>query len=118
LAFQTAKIHSMHDPTEGGLANALHELSIAARVEIEVEKDAIPIYEESQILCETFHLDPLGVIASGALLITASPPEAEKILEKAQGNGITMTRIGCVKAFGVSFSNYGYPQRIRTSSLL
>jgi len=100
LAFQAGKIHSMHDPTEGGLANALHELSIAAKVEIEVEKDAIPIYEESRILCEAFHLDPFGVIASGALLITASPPEAEKIMEKAQGDGITMTRIGRVKAFG------------------
>lgn len=100
LAFQAGKIHSMHDPTEGGLANGLHELSIAARVEIEIEKDVIPIYEESQVLCETFHLDPLGVIASGALLITASPPEAEKILEKAHDDGITMTRIGRVKAFG------------------
>jgi len=69
-------------------------------VEIEVEKDAIPIYEESQILCEAFNLDPLGVIASGALLITATPPEAEKILKKAQEDGITMTRIGRVKAFG------------------
>ena len=100
LAFKAGKIHSMHDPTEGGLANALHEVSMAARVEIEIEKDAIPIYAESQILCEAFHLDPLGVIASGALLITTSPPEAEKILKKAKGNGIAMTRIGCVKAFG------------------
>jgi hydrogenase maturation factor len=100
LAFQAGKLHSMHDPTEGGLANALHELSIAAGVEIEVEKDVIPIYKESQILCDVFHLNPLGVIASGALLITASPPEAEKILRKAQEGGIAMTKIGRVKAFG------------------
>jgi hydrogenase expression/formation protein HypE len=100
LAFQAGTIHSMHDPTEGGLANALHEVSLAAKVQIEVEKNAIPIYEESQILCEAFHLDPFGVIASGALLITASPPEAKKILKKAQENRVAMTRIGRVKAFG------------------
>jgi hydrogenase maturation factor len=99
-AFRTAQVHSMHDPTEGGLANGLHELSIAAGVEIEIKRDAIPIYEESRILCEAFHLDPLGVIASGALLITASPSEAEKIAKKSLEAGIPMTKIGWVKSRG------------------
>lgn len=100
LACQAGRVHSMHDITEGGLADGLHELSMAAGVEIEVEKDRIPIYEESRILCEAFGLNPLGVIASGALLITASPPETEKILERAHRHGVTMTRIGRVKAVG------------------
>jgi hydrogenase expression/formation protein HypE len=99
-AFRAAKVHSMHDPTEGGLANGLHELSIAAGVKIEVNRDAIPIYEESRILCEAFHLDPLGVIASGALLITASPSEAEKIAKKSLEDGIPMAEIGWVKSRG------------------
>jgi len=100
LAAQAGRVHSMHDITEGGLADGLHELSMAAGVEIEVEKDCIPIYEESRILCEAFGLNPLGVIASGALLITASPPETEKILQRAHKHGVTMTRIGRVKAVG------------------
>ena len=100
LACQAGRVHSMHDITEGGLADGLHELSMAAGVEIEVEKDCIPIYEESRILCEAFGLNPLGVIASGALLITASPPETEKILQRAHKHGVTMTRIGRVKAVG------------------
>jgi hydrogenase maturation factor len=90
----------MHDVTEGGLANGLHELSMAAGVEIEVERDRIPIYEESRVLCEAFGLDPMGVIASGALLITASPPETEKILDYAHQHGVTMTMIGRVKTAG------------------
>jgi hydrogenase expression/formation protein HypE len=94
------RVHSMHDPTEGGLADGLHELSIAAGIQIEVEKDRIPIYDESKILCDAFHLNPLGVIASGALLITASPPEAEKILKGAHEQGITLTRIGRVTGSG------------------
>ena len=99
-AFHAAKVHSMHDPTEGGLANGLHELSIAAGVEIEVNRDTIPIYEESRILCEAFHLDPMGVIASGALVITAAPSEAEKISQKAREAGIPLTEIGLVKSRG------------------
>jgi len=100
LAFQAGRVHSMHDVTEGGLADGLHELSIAAGVEIEVEKDRIPIYEESRVLCEAFGLNPLGVIASGALLITAPPGETEKILDRAHQHGVAMTMIGRVQAAG------------------
>ena len=100
LASQAGRVHSMHDITEGGLANGLHELSMAAGVEVEVEKACIPIYDESRILCEAFGLNPLGVIASGSLLITASPPDAEKILESAHHHGVAMSKIGRVKAFG------------------
>ena len=100
LAFRAGRVTSMHDPTEGGLANGLHELSMAAGVEIQIEKDRIPIYEESQVLCEAFGLDPLGVIGSGALLITASPREAEKILKRAHRHGVPMTMIGRIHALG------------------
>jgi len=100
LALQAGRVHSMHDVTEGGLADGLHELSMAAGVEIEVDKDRIPIYEESRVLCEAFGLDPMGVIASGALLITASPPDTEKILDHARQHGVTMTMIGRVQAAG------------------
>jgi hydrogenase expression/formation protein HypE len=100
LACQTGGVHAMHDPTEGGLANGLHELAMAAGVAVEVEIDRIPVYEESQVLCEAFELNPLGVIASGALLISASPPDAEEILDRADGQGVTMSRIGRVTGRG------------------
>ena len=100
LACQAGGVHAMHDPTEGGLANGLHELAMAAGVAVEVEIDRIPIYEESRVLCEAFELNPLGVIASGALLITASPPDAEKILDRAGRQGVPMSRIGRVTGRG------------------
>jgi hydrogenase maturation factor len=100
LACQAGGVHAMHDPTEGGLANGLHELAMAAGVAVEVAIDQVPVYEESRVLCETLELNPLGVIASGALLITASPPDAEKILDRADGQGVTMSRIGRVTGRG------------------
>ncbi len=96
MACEGRRVHSMHDVTEGGLANGLHEIAIAAKVEIVVDKAQIPLFEESRIICDAFGLDPLGVIASGALLITAPPLEAENILERATREGVTMTRIGHV----------------------
>lgn len=100
VACQAGRVHSMHDITEGGLANGLYEIAMSAGVEIVVERDRIPIYEESQILCQAFGLNPLGVIASGALLITASPPETEKMLEMARRHGLAMTRIGHIEKEG------------------
>ena len=96
MACKAGRVHSMHDVTEGGLANGLHEIAIAAQVEIVVEKEQIPVYEESRIVCEAFGIDPLGLIASGALLFTAPPVEAEKILDRAFREGVAITRIGCI----------------------
>jgi hydrogenase maturation factor len=100
FALRSGQVTSMHDITEGGLADGLHELSIAAGVQIEIEEDRIPIYEESRILCKIYGLNPLGVIGSGALLITASPPETEKILAGAHREGVPITKIGRIKDFG------------------
>ncbi len=100
LACEAGRVHAMHDPTEGGLANGLHELAMAAGVAIEVEMDRIPIYEESRVLCEAFDLNPMGVIASGSLLITASLPDAQKILERADRHGLAMIEIGRIKGRG------------------
>jgi len=96
MAHETGRVHSMHDVTEGGLANGLHEIAITAGAEIVVEKGQIPIFEESRTICEALALDPLGVIASGALLVTAPPVEAEKILERTSRENVAFFRIGRV----------------------
>jgi hydrogenase expression/formation protein HypE len=100
IALTGGKVNAMHDVTEGGLAGGLHELAMAAGVEIVVEENRIPVYAESQILCDTFGLNPLGVIGSGALLVAAPYREAEKILKAAQIAGVAMTDIGHVRGAG------------------
>ena len=100
IAFTKGQVNAMHDITEGGLADGLHELAMAAGVEIVVEETRIPVYAESQILCDTYGLNPLGVIGSGGLLVTAPYREADKILEAAQTRGVSMTDIGYVGVAG------------------
>jgi hydrogenase maturation factor len=39
-------------------------------------------------------LDPLGLIASGSLLIAVNPRDTEKVLEALNNNGIPATKIG------------------------
>lgn len=89
-------VTAMHDPTEGGLATGLWELAQAARVGLVVEEEAIPLREESVVLCETYGLDPLGVIASGALLLTTPADKVRHLMDLMMNAGIRCASIGRV----------------------
>jgi len=99
-ANSVARVHAMHDPTEGGLATGLLELAEAAGVGLEVNLDSIPIFEETRALCNAFGLNPLGLIASGALIIAAPRKETPRIISALKRRGIEAVRIGRVTAKG------------------
>ena len=97
-ACQACRVNSLHDPTEGGLATALHELAQAAQAGIIIERDKIPVFPESAALCQEYSLDPLGTIASGALLITLPPQEAGPVLISLARENIPAACIGHITA--------------------
>ena len=94
IASQHASVHAMHDPTEGGLATALHEVAWAAKVGLRLHADRVPVFPETQALCNHYHLNPMGLIASGALLIILKATAVEKVLAQLRSQGITATAIG------------------------
>jgi hydrogenase maturation factor len=94
IAIAHGEIHSMHDPTEGGLATGLFEIATAADTGLIVEEECIPVFPECQTLCRHYGLDPLGLIASGSLLITINPRDTEKVLDGLNNNGIPAAKIG------------------------
>ena len=96
IACELATVHAMHDPTEGGIATALHELADAANVGLRIDRDRIMTFPEGKILCEAFGLDPLGTIASGALLMTLAPAEAGIVIHALARESIDCHFIGQV----------------------
>jgi hydrogenase expression/formation protein HypE len=104
VAIASGSVHAMHDPTEGGLATALHELAWAAGVGVRIRSETIPVFAETQALCNHYHLDPLGLIASGALLIVAPTAEADRIIAALNAQAIAATVIGEItdKSHGVN----------------
>lgn len=94
IAVAAGKVTAMHDPTEGGLASALWELSEACGYSIEVDLAAVPISPVSQKICDFFGLNPFNTIASGALLMSVNPADTESILRALQNAGITCKKIG------------------------
>jgi hydrogenase maturation factor len=93
-AVSAGGITALHDPTEGGLITGLRELALASGVGMEVETDAIPVLRLTREVCLALQLDPLGLIASGSLLIAARPESAEDVLASLRRSGIEAAAIG------------------------
>lgn len=90
-AVAAAPVHAMHDPTEGGFISGVRELSFVTGLGVEIFEEKIPMYSETREVCRDFGIDPLGLIASGSLLIVASPRSAKRIAV-----AILRRRIECV----------------------
>ncbi|MBI2724151.1 MAG: hydrogenase expression protein [Chloroflexi bacterium] len=67
----------LHDPTEGGIATALHEIAARTGTTIRIDPGGIDVYPETGLICAAVGLDPLGLLASGALLIAVRPGHLE-----------------------------------------
>ena len=87
-------IHSMHDVTEGGLVTGLREVASASGLGLAIEEGGIPVLPMTLEVCQALELDPLGLLGSGALIITLSPEYVPSLLSKLENNGIDGWEIG------------------------
>jgi len=94
LAIEAGGVHALHDPTEGGVATGLWELAEASGVGLVVDQKRLPVLPECETVCRHFGLDPLGLIASGSLLMAAAPGRAQAIVERLQSEGIAAAAVG------------------------
>ncbi|MGC1120900.1 MAG: AIR synthase family protein [Candidatus Methanofastidiosia archaeon] len=85
---------AMHDPTEGGIAGALHELADASQVGFSVDVDKIPVSQETRAICSALSVDPLRLISSGSLLITVPKDATSLLVDVLRKEGITVAVIG------------------------
>jgi len=88
------RVHAMHDPTEGGLATALHEMAEANRCGILVQEDAVEVLPLTKRLCRATKMDPLGLLASGALLLAVAGEDSERALAAIRHSGVEARPIG------------------------
>ena len=94
----SARVHSLHDPTEGGLATGLREVASASGLGVAVEEGSIPVLAECREICRALRLDPLGLLASGALLITLPASDVPALLAGLEKEGIVGWEIGLMIA--------------------
>jgi hydrogenase maturation factor len=101
IACNIGGVHAMHDPTEGGLATGLSEIARCSDVGMVVWKDKINVFNECADLCREFGLDPMGIIASGALIIVSDQSQSENIINALIQNGISCSKIGQIVENGL-----------------
>jgi len=80
LLGEVGGIVAMKDPTRGGLADALNELSEKSQVGILTLEDRIPVRNDVRAACEMLGLDPFEIGNEGKAIIGVVKEKAEEIL--------------------------------------
>jgi hydrogenase expression/formation protein HypE len=81
LAAAGTDLHTLRDPTRGGLATALCELALASQVGIKLRENELPVRGDVRGACELLGLDPLYLANEGKLLAFAAPSSSSEILK-------------------------------------
>ncbi|MFC1515724.1 HAD-IA family hydrolase [Thermodesulfobacteriota bacterium] len=111
IAARSAGVSAMHDITEGGLSNALEELSIACAHRIGIDVNKIPVFPLTKKICRLFDIDPRGLIGSGSLLICCRKKHTENLMASISDAGIDVACIGEVleAGRGIEATSQGRP---------
>ncbi|MGI6643550.1 MAG: AIR synthase family protein [Bacillota bacterium] len=81
-----------HDATEGGVLGAIYEVCEASGTGARVDVQAIPVLRCTQEISRIAGIDPLRLVASGCLVITA--PDGPSLCEAYRQNGINAQVVG------------------------
>jgi hydrogenase expression/formation protein HypE len=94
------QLHSMRDPTRGGLATTLNEIALSSGVFIEIDEHLIPLREEVKGACEILGLDPLYVANEGKLIAIVAAEIADRLVSRTKLSryGLDACIIGAVKS--------------------
>lgn len=95
-------VRVFRDPTRGGVASALNEISGSSGWGIKIYEDKIPVRDEVRGACEILGFDPLYVANEGKILVIVPSEECNRVLEVMRKNmhGAHSSVIGEVTADG------------------
>ena len=89
---------AMHDPTEGGIVGAAWELAEASGHGFRIEVERIVVRPATRAICSALGVDPLRLIASGALLITCA--DGQRMVQGLAEQRIAAAEIGQITDAG------------------
>jgi hydrogenase expression/formation protein HypE len=82
----TKAIHVLRDPTRGGLATSLNEITLQSHVGIMIYEEKIPIKPAVVAACEMLGFDALYVANEGKLIAFVEEKQADKLLERMRAH--------------------------------
>ncbi len=84
------KIRFMRDPTRGGVATVLCELTRKREFGILLDEESLPVRESVKGVCELLGFDPLYVANEGKVIFVVAREDAGKALRRLQENALGM----------------------------
>ena len=91
-------VSALHDVTEGGVGEALHEMAVASGLALEAAREAVPVLPVTGAVCRALGMDPLGLIGSGSLLVGCSPKGSREVEQALAAVDVPLTWIGHAEA--------------------
>jgi hydrogenase expression/formation protein HypE len=79
--FEIDGVKWMRDPTRGGVATVMVELSDTLGMGICIYEDSLPVREDVQFISDMLGYDPLYIANEGKAIIVASVGSADKVIE-------------------------------------
>ncbi|MCK5426179.1 MAG: hydrogenase expression/formation protein HypE, partial [Thermodesulfovibrionia bacterium] len=78
--FKIEGLRWMRDPTRGGVATVLAELSEKTGLGVEVFEEKVPVREDVRFISDMLGYDPLYIANEGKAIIITSPEAADRII--------------------------------------
>jgi hydrogenase expression/formation protein HypE len=91
-------LHTLRDPTRGGVATSLCEIAASSGLGLEIDEDCIPLRAEVRAACEILGLDPLYLANEGKCIAMVAPEIADQALAllRAESGGKEAAIIGAL----------------------
>ncbi|HEX38093.1 MAG TPA: hydrogenase expression/formation protein HypE [Candidatus Cloacimonetes bacterium] len=92
-------VHTLRDPTRGGLASIMNEIAESSGVSIELYEEKIPIRDSVNGVCDALGIDPLYMACEGRAAIFVPEDQAKKVIEILSDNELAkdVAIVGFVK---------------------
>lgn len=74
-------VHTLRDPTRGGVATSLNEIAASSKLSIIIEEERLPIHPEVRAACEILGLEALFLANEGKCLAIVDGKKADDILK-------------------------------------
>ena len=99
IAVKSGVVHTLRDPTRGGVATSLNEIAAAAGLCMELYEEQIPVHDEVAAACEILGMDPLYLANEGKCLALVQADYADDVLQvmRSLPQGAEAAIIGRVK---------------------
>lgn len=106
------EIHLLRDPTRGGVATVLNEMTRDSSYGVDIYQKELPVHEQVYAACEILGLDPLYVANEGIFIAVVDASIAERCQEKLK----TLEHCGNAAIIGEVVQDH--PKQVVLSSII